>query len=95
MRGTFRVAFELTLAQSQQQQRLDQIAIYLFTFCPPGPDDLLKLSSPMFLGIVSASSLSSHSLAAWSSSSFAPEAPRTARPRTKPRKGGRAVAQDV
>lgn len=38
---------------------------HLFTFCPPGPDDLLKLTSQTaLLRIVSASSLASHFLAA-------------------------------
>lgn len=44
---------------------------YLFTFCPPGPDDLLKDNSPMrWRGIFSACSESSHDRAARSSSSL-------------------------
>jgi hypothetical protein len=59
----------------------------LLTFWPPGPDDLLKLNSPMLLGIVSACNWASHLRAAWSSSGLAsllllllllPEAKRTA-----------------
>jgi hypothetical protein len=54
---------------------------YLLTFWPPGPDDLLKLNSPMLLGIVSACNCASHLRAACSSSGLAslllPEAKRT------------------
>lgn len=42
---------------------------HLLTFCPPGPDDLLKVSSQMSRGMVSGSSLASHCLAAASSAS--------------------------
>jgi hypothetical protein len=45
---------------------------YLFTFCPPGPDDLLKLNSPMlFKGIASACRVASHERATRRSSSLA------------------------
>lgn len=44
---------------------------HLFTFCPPGPDDLLKLNSPIvFKGITSACSAASHARAFCSSSSL-------------------------
>lgn len=44
---------------------------YLFTFCPPAPDDLLKVTSPKLRGIVLMSNLASHCLAAeWSNSVY-------------------------
>ena len=46
---------------------IDNEHAYLFTFCPPGPEDRLKVSSPMDLGMVSACSWASHLRAAWSS----------------------------
>jgi len=47
------------------------IRSYLFTFWPPGPDDLLKVNSPMlWRGIASACSIASHVRAARSSSSL-------------------------
>lgn len=46
---------------------------YLFTFCPPGPEDLLKLNSPMlFSGIASACKPCNHERAARRSSLAAP-----------------------
>ena len=45
---------------------------YLFTFCPPGPDDRLKVISPNFRGIVLMSNVASHRLAAEFSDSPSP-----------------------
>jgi len=49
----------------------DFLQTYLLTFCPPGPDDRLKLTSPMLRGMVSVSRFASHFLAASSSASSA------------------------
>lgn len=49
--------------------------IYLFTFWPPGPDDLLNETSQMLRGIVSASKFANQRLAASSSSSSPPFSP--------------------
>ena len=51
---------------------MERIA-YLFTFWPPGPEDLLKVTSlTALLRMVSASSFASHFLAASTSSSLSP-----------------------
>jgi len=56
----------------------NKILAYLFTFCPPGPEDRLKLISHMLFGIVSAWRLSSHIRAFCRSSSLASSVPLTA-----------------
>lgn len=72
VRGTRKVALELTLGHSQHKSRVPEIEmVYLFTFCPPGPDDRLKETSHIFFGIVSGSKLASQRRAALSSSSSA------------------------
>ena len=43
------------------------LEIYLLTFCPPGPDDLLNEISQTRLGIMAKSNVESHSLANFSS----------------------------
>lgn len=63
---------------------------YLFTFCPPGPEDLLKVTWQMLRGIVSGPSLASHFLAVTSSSSSAPSPARlVAKHRGRLKKPGR------
>ena len=73
--GMRRVAFEETLdiiSAAEQRVKCSTGVCYLFTFCPPGPEDLLKLTSQTaFLRMVSASRLASHFRAEASSASSA------------------------
>lgn len=72
-RGRRNVAFELTLhAKTQYEWHRPNrrfMVTNLFTFWPPGPEDLLKDTSHIPRGIVSVSNLPSHFLAASSSPS--------------------------
>lgn len=67
-----RVALELTLHKSSvygSYKYSRDYETYLFTFWPPGPEDLLKDMSHILRGMVFASNLASHLLAASVSSS--------------------------
>lgn len=62
----------LSIARQLEGYFFPKRVSYLFTFCPPGPDDLLKLNSPMLLsGIASACKPCNHERAARRSSSLA------------------------
>lgn len=64
------VAFELTLLNislTHDAQSQGDRCMYLLTFWPPGPEDLLKETSPSLRGIVLAVNEASHFLASdWS-----------------------------
>lgn len=75
IQGNFQGGFRIDsfgMLSTARARQIFALVSYLFTFCPPGPEDLLKLNSPMFLrGIDSACSFASQVRAAWSSSSLA------------------------
>lgn len=73
--GRRSVAFEFTLQNVSvvYLAKVSWYVQYLFTFWPPGPEDLLKDTSQMLFGMVSASKVASQRLAASSSPSpFSP-----------------------